>query len=225
MMDLGEKMNKVTLVILIILLQACQNEGKQNSENMEKEIRTTINFTELPNSFTYNLDGAPNGGAEYQWEILFDINNDRTISEGDISFRIDLTASDNTGQTTISRDNLTAYIWVYGDGVSYVSIRDVEIEYLSTDTSFTFIADSGKHEGISSISNGTQLYVNTIYRDRDSGVYYYDYYPEREVYSEGIDTSYIEDGIKDFENNLGPVSGKNYPLIDIEKISVVVNET
>jgi len=87
-MDLGEKMNKVTLVILIILLQACQNEGKQNSENMEKEIRATINFTELPSSFTYNLDGAPNGGAEYQWEILFDINNDGAISEGDISFRI-----------------------------------------------------------------------------------------------------------------------------------------
>jgi len=219
-------MKKIILIASIFLFQACQNEQeKPEIDEVQKEVTATLKLSELPRSFTYDIDGAPNGGAEYQWEIVFDINNDGSINEGDISFMINLVAFDDSPQATVNRDDLEAYIYLYGDGVSYISTQDVEIQQISTDTSLTFIARSDLNESISLISSGTQVYVNTIYRDQNSGVYYYDYYPKKETYTDGLDSGYLEDGVLDFENNLGPVSGKSFPLIDIESVSVVVNET
>lgn len=213
--------NILVLVVLLMYLYGC-NEGEDNQVNSKPAIKATINLTSLPQSFTYDLDNSQNGTQEYAWRISFDINNDLMINEGDIYFQISLVASDSTPQQTINRDQLKAYIWEYNDGTSYIATRDVEIKLESTDKSFTFIAPLNLHKSLSSISNGTQVYVETLYRDKNSGTYYYDYYPSKQNYTVGMDTGVLTDDILDFETNIGPVSGVDYPLIDIESISVSV---
>jgi len=218
-------MKKLIVIILVLFIQACgSNQNEEEQTETTTVVKATIKVTSLPDSFTYDLDNSPNGGSEYQWSISFDIDNDAEISEGDISFQISLIAFDDTPQKNINRSELKAHIWEYGDGVSYISTRDVEIDLITTSTSITFIAPTELHVGLKSISNGTQVYVDTIYRDQVSGVYYYDFYPNKDTFTEGLDTGFITDDTLDFETNIGAVNGVSYPLIDIESLSVVIEE-
>ena len=212
------------LVIFIVLLQSCSSDNNASLTSGQTVVKATVNVTNLPDTFIYDLDSAPNASAEYEWDVAFDINNDSIIGNGDVGFRISLVAFDATPQQTISRNNLTAYLIEYGDGTTFVSRTLDTISLESTNTSFTFSADINLETRLSAISTGTQINVKTIYRDQITGIYYYDYYPSKNTYTSGLDTSTLNDGTLDFETNIGPVTGVDYPLIDIETISISVEQ-
>lgn len=215
-------LNKISLVITLFSLVACGGGGSSSSGTNEAKVKSTINVTNLPDSFIYDLDTAQNGTSEFEWRISFDINNDSIINEGDIFFGIRLAASDATPQSTINRSDMQAYLWVYGNGNPTISIRNTEINLTSTNTSFSFSAPVRLHDSLKSITNGTQVFVQTLYRDQSTGTYYYDYYPGKDAYTVGLDTSLLVDSTFDFETNISPVSDKDYPFIDIESISVTI---
>jgi len=185
-------------------------------------ITVTIDLTSLPDTFTYDLDTTQNGAAEYRWSITFDTNNNATLDKGDVIFDVSLVAFDATPQQTIPRGDLRAYLWERGDANPIVATQVAEIGLETTATSLTFSASARLLPSLASISNGTQIYVETQYKDKTSGTYYMDYYPAVETYTSGLDTSLITDGLNDFETYIGPVIGKDFPFIDIEKISVAI---
>lgn len=217
-------MKLLIVMFTILVMQGCGGSSNNSDQSATGTIKATLNVSSVPTSFVYDLDSNPNNSSEYQWEITFDINNDSIVNEGDIAFRISLNSNTDTStpQSIIERSELKAYIWEYGDGESYVSIREVEIDLLSSDESFTFIASLDLHESLNLISSGTQILASTIYRDQISGIYYYDYYPNKDTYTSGLDTAMLMDEIFDFWTNVGPVNDANYPLIDIESISIEI---
>lgn len=215
-------MKKYILITFIVLLQACGGEDEPNSS--QTVVKAKVDVTDLPDTFVYDLDATQNGAAEYQWDVAFDINNDSIIGVGDIGFRIWLGAFDATPQQVISRGNLTALLIEYGDCTTFCSRSIGMIDLVSTNTSFTYIANINLDPRLNNVSNGTQINVKTIYRDQITGTYYYDYYPANNLYTSGLDTSMLIDGTLDFETNTGPVNGANYPLIDIEAISIIIEQ-
>jgi hypothetical protein len=217
-------MKLLIVIFTILVIQGCGGSSKNSDQSATGTIKATLNVSSIPISFVYDLDSNPSNSSEYQWEIAFDINNDSIVNEGDIAFRISLNSNTdtNTSQSIIERSELKAYIWEYGDGESYVSIREAEIDLLSTDESFTFIASLDLHESLNLISSGTQILASTIYRDQISGIYYYDYYPNKDTYTSGLDTTMLMDETYDFWTNVGPVNDANYPLIDIESVSIEI---
>jgi hypothetical protein len=224
---------KILIIIGIILLAPgcddsappCQCDDTTPPPPRET-IKATIFLTNLPNEFVYDSE-LYTKPTSYSWVISFDINNDSVINEGDIGFMSGVYLAKNSEATVFKREQLEADLFKYVNyptgGTAYIeSITKIEIE--STEKSLTFIAPIGLHESLGAISSGTQIYVFTQHRDAaNTGALFWDYYPSRRTYSIGLDTGWLIDEKLDFEiQPFGPVSGVEFPPIDIEMISVSI---
>jgi uncharacterized protein YcfL len=224
------EISKLLLSVLAsFLLVSCSGGNGDPDREAEESLKATIGLVGLPLTFTYDDNDVPNGYPEFEWAISFDTNNSGEIDKGDLSFSISLAAFDSSPTQTISRDELEAKVmeYVFEGGVISSQIATIGIEV--TDQSITFLSDTisivtadNLEEKIKSISNGTQVNVQTTYRDPETGHYYYDFYPEQSEYTRGLDTTDLIDTVNDLEILPG-TTDLVFNFIDIESITIEVN--
>jgi len=220
---------KLSSFSFILLIVGCGGGGGGDSSNesdTQTYVKATINvvnnlgLTSIPSVLTHGSNNTLNDIPIFQWRISFDINNDSIINEGDIFFEVRVEAIAGSTSTAVNRNDLVGYLWEYGNGTNYYAIRRDEIELNSTDFSHTFRAPVSLHPSLSSISNGTQVFVQTTYHDNAAPAYYFDYYPSKDTYTVGLDTGLMIDGTRDYETYTGPVNVGPYYVIDIQSVSV-----
>ncbi len=216
-----EKIMKHTIITMVLLaLISCSS----SNSNEIPVTQASIELKSLPASITYAYSAPINGVgfSEYSWEIYFDLNNDSVINKGDAYVSLQTYRWDDTPLTTINVSDIQARLWAVEDGSTSLATIIDDISHLTNGNSITFQFDTSKYNLLAGLSNGTQIYVHTIYKVMDTGHLRHDYYPEKDTYTSGLDTSSLQDITNDFESNLGPVIGEDYPLIDIVGIRINV---
>lgn len=169
-------------------------------------------FVELPEAIKIDHTITPLGRVEYFIDVNFDINNSGEIDDGDIFFSSRHFKPNGLAEPSqIALEDIGANIWGYQGNWS-TDLVPAEIEI--TDNHLRMSVEKSEHPALSLISNSTQVNIAVSYTDL-FGSTNDDYYPASRTYTEGLDTSLLEDVT-------GDVTDDNSGKFDLYQISISV---
>ena len=205
----------ITLCLYFVFLQGCSSGGGDGGGEAIEEgyIRTHITLAFPPESIIINQAETPDNVVEYAWRVLFDLDENGEISEGDIVFSIEH-HNDSSLPQEVAMESLDARIGVQlsANTVSFLS----EIDHTIEGNSIIFKAEKSKHDSLNLISYQTQImvHVSRVYL----GEYSFDSIPSTSLgmFTQVQDNSIIVDDARDYYGNS--------PLVDILEFKLEISQ-
>lgn len=207
------------LICLVFSIAGCES----GASIFDTNLRLSIELKSLPETLIYGYsDPIPEYAInEHAWNIYFDINNDSKVNKGDIYFSLATQRHQNTSLSTISIDELNAYVYAIEFESPVVGYKLGKIDYQIVNNSIIFEVDSKKLDKLYNITNNTNIYIHTTYIDQKTQTVYYDYFPSKDTYTTSENDLDIPDLLNDFEKNAEVVDGYDIPHIDIYHVKFI----
>ena len=141
-------------------------------------IKVSLGLAHIPDRLIFNQEALEIKTLNYEWSVTFDIDNSRSITDGDLflsishfKFRKELRASDILG---ITQKNL----WIFEKGGNNaVNIGDLSHTHIKNNTILISVSKD-LHASLEKIDESTNIHFRSIYKDGRQ--HYRDIYPNRE---------------------------------------------
>lgn len=167
------------LISTMIIFMGCGNEGSDNlNDNQNPDhVTVTINVDNLPNAITYNKSTTPDNYLEYQWNVIFDLNADGVISEGDISLSLSNFKAPGSTEQTGSISNFQANLWIFTSNSSAQEITSAVVNKQIINNSIVLSVNKSADASLGNITNSTLVYFQTTNYGSPTTNSCWDYYP------------------------------------------------
>lgn len=162
------------VVVGILCLSACNDKSKQ-TQIQGTQLSVSITLDSLPDSITYNKATTPEGYVEYSWGVVFDINGDGAINQGDMKLQILHFKSPGIIERTGIISDLDASLWEYT--LDTQIIRDVALESVVSGNTITLSISKTAHPSLTRITESTLAYFESSTYDPTTMMSKFDYYP------------------------------------------------
>ena len=168
----------------ILYLSACNDQNKQTQSQptqtpipqpQEDQLSVSITLDSLPDSITYNRSTTPDGYIEYQWGVVFDINGDGAINQGDIELQILHFKSPGSIERIGKISDLGAALWVYTTDTQRTSTVAAKSDV--SGNTITLSISKTAYPSLKSITGSTLVYFETTTYDTIPPQAKYDYHP------------------------------------------------
>ena len=168
-------MRSFLVLLVVIFLSACGEESGNNS--IRNTLSVSITLDSLPQTITYNKESTPDGRVEYEWGVIFDINSDGAINEGDIILKV-LHFKESDGIETVGEiADLGADLWLYTSDTTTETVTSAGLTVEGN--TITISIDSSSHSSLESITSSTLVSFETSTHDSNDGNSKYDYFPSQ----------------------------------------------
>jgi len=190
-----------------------------SDETVHKEVSITV---ELKDFSSNSVNFYPEGGNYLGYlsvEVIFDLDNSQTNSDGDLQFSLYDTLTYEDGNASPTHD-------LYGaiGHWSAMSFHDSEsLTVMIEGNTITLKGNTTDSSSLANISNGTQIRVSAryTYEALNDLVTQYDVYPSNYGYTPALDTNLMQDELNDV--NL-PDEITTAVVADIHEVTVTISE-
>lgn len=166
--------SKVFVVIVVLCLSACNDKNKQIPAE-EDQLSISITLASLPDSITYNKSTTPDGMAEYEWRVVFDITGDGAINQGDILLQVLHFKSPGSVERIGAISDLDAALWVYTTNTQITS--DIKLKSEVSGNTITLSVSKNAHPSLQMITESTLVNFETTTYDTTIPQIKHDYHP------------------------------------------------
>lgn len=164
--------SRVFVVIAILCLSACK-DNKTPAE--ASQLSVSITLDSLPESITYNKSTTPDGEVEYAWGVVFDINGDGVINQGDINLQILHFKSPGSTERIGTISDLGAALWVYRTDTQ--TSNEIKLNSKVSGNTITLSINKSAHPSLTRITESTLVYFESSTYDSTTMMSKFDYYP------------------------------------------------